>query len=39
MVLPTQTTGNYPHLAVQTGKAGSIFLLNRDNLGGYNTTG
>ncbi len=38
MILPTQTTGKYPHLAVQTGKPGSLFLLNRDNLGGYNTT-
>ncbi len=39
MVLPTQTTGNHPHLAIQTGKSGSLFLLNRDNLGGYNATG
>ena len=38
MVIPTQTTGSYPHLAVQVGKAGTMFLLNRDNLGGYNTT-
>jgi hypothetical protein len=38
MVIPTQTTGTYPHLAVQTGKAGTVYLLNRDNLGGYNTT-
>jgi len=38
MVIPTQTTGSYPHLAVQAGKAGTLFLLNRDNLGGYNTT-
>ena len=38
MILPTQTTGSYPHLAVQAGKIGSLYLLNRDNLGGYNTT-
>jgi Legume lectin domain/Chitobiase/beta-hexosaminidase C-terminal domain len=38
LVVPTQTTGNYPHLAVQAGKGGTLYLLNRDNLGGYNTT-
>jgi hypothetical protein len=38
MVLPTQTTGSYPHLAVQAGKIGTLYLLNRDNLGGYNST-
>jgi hypothetical protein len=38
MILPTQTTGAYPHLLVQTGKLGTLFLLNRDNLGGYSTT-
>ena len=38
MVIPTQTTGSYPHLAVQVGKGGTLYLLNRDNLGGYNAT-
>ena len=38
MVLPTQTTGSVPHLAVQAGKEGWIYLLNRDNLGGYSTS-
>jgi len=38
LILPTQTAGPYPHLLVQTGKIGTLFLLNRDNLGGYNTT-
>jgi len=38
MVIPTQTTGSFPHLAVQVGKGGTMYLLNRDNLGGYNTT-
>ena len=38
MVVPTQTTGSYPHLLVQTGKIGTLYLVNRDNMGGYNTT-
>jgi hypothetical protein len=38
MVVPTQTTGSYAHLEVQAGKGGTLYLLNRDNLGGYNTT-
>ena len=38
MVIPTQTAGSYPHLAVQVGKQGWMYLLNRDNLGGYNST-
>jgi len=38
-VLPTQTTGVNPHLLVQTGKSGTLYLLNRENLGGYNTSG
>jgi len=38
MVLPTQTTGSFPHLAVQAGKQGYMYLINRDNMGGYNTT-
>ena len=38
MILPTQSTGTNPHLLVQAGKSGMLFLLNRDNLGGYNTT-
>ena len=38
MVIPDQTTGPYPHLAVQAGKMGYMYLLNRDNMGGYNTT-
>ena len=37
VLLPTQS-GTYAHLAVQVGKSGTLFLLNRDNLGGYNTT-
>jgi hypothetical protein len=38
VVLPTQTTGSVPHLAVQSGKNGWLYLLNRDNMGGYSTT-
>ena len=39
LILPDQTTGSYPHLLVQAGKSGEVYLLNRDNLGGYNTGG
>jgi hypothetical protein len=35
LILPTQTSGSYPNLLVQSGKAGCIFLLNRSALGGY----
>ena len=34
MILPDQP-GPYPHLMVETGKQGTIYLLNRDDLGGY----
>jgi len=37
IVLPNQT-GTNPHLAVQAGKGGTLYLINRDNMGGYNTT-
>jgi len=33
LLLPDQG-GSYPHLAVAAGKAGPMYLLNRDNLGG-----
>ncbi|MGA2190964.1 MAG: chitobiase/beta-hexosaminidase C-terminal domain-containing protein, partial [Steroidobacteraceae bacterium] len=39
LVLPAQTTGAYPNLLVQTGKTGTLYLLDRDNLGGYNASG
>jgi hypothetical protein len=29
----------HPHLMVQAGKTGQLFLIDRDNLGGYNTNG
>ncbi len=37
LVLPDQS-GSNPHLLVQLGKSGSLYLVNRDNLGGYNTS-
>jgi hypothetical protein len=38
LILPTQTAGAYPDLLVQAGKSGAVYLVNRDSLGGYNTT-
>jgi hypothetical protein len=31
--------GKHPHLAVETGKSGEIYLLDRDNMGGVNPNG
>jgi len=39
LIVPNQTSGSYPHLLVQAGKSGEVYLLNRENLGGYNTSG
>jgi hypothetical protein len=39
LIVPTQTTGSYPYLLVQAGKSGFVYLLNRQNLGGYNPAG
>lgn len=36
MVIPDQA-GSIPHMAVAAGKAGSMFLMNEDKLGGYST--
>lgn len=36
LVLPDQP-GSTPHLAVATGKVGTMYLMNEDNLGGYST--
>lgn len=36
LVLPDQSGAN-PHLAVAAGKAGAMFLMNEDHLGGYST--
>jgi len=37
MILPDQK-GSIPHLAVAAGKAGSMFLMNEDHLGGFSTS-
>jgi hypothetical protein len=37
-LLPQQTTGSFPNLMVTAGKRGDIYLLNMNDLGGYNTT-
>ena len=37
VLLPDQT-GAYPHLLVQGDKAGNLFLINRDNMGHYNSS-
>jgi len=37
LLLPDQTFGS-PHLLVQAGKEGRIFLVDRDNMGGYSTS-
>lgn len=37
MLLPDQP-GAIPHLAILTGKTGTIYLVNRDNMGKYNPT-
>ena len=38
MLLPDQTAGSLAHLAIAGGKTGEKYLLNRDNLGGLNST-
>lgn len=38
LVLPDQP-GSFPHLAVAGGKDGRLFLMNRDNLGGFTSGG
>jgi hypothetical protein len=38
LLLPDQTQGSVLHELIQVGKNGRIEVLDRDNLGGYNTT-
>ena len=40
LILPdlSSSTYPYPHLAIQLSKAGIMYLLNRENLGGYNAS-
>lgn len=37
-LLPNQTSGPYPHLLIQGSKAGNLYLINRDNMGHYNSS-
>ena len=36
VLLVDQTSGPYPHLLVTAGKSGTIYVINRDNLGHFN---
>ena len=38
LLLPDQAAGGHTHLLVQAGKQGVIYLVDRDAMGGYNTT-
>jgi hypothetical protein len=38
MLLPDQA-GAFPHLGVSAGKSGTVYVLNRDNLGQYQSSG
>ncbi|HEY1215191.1 MAG TPA: hypothetical protein VGE93_16290, partial [Bryobacteraceae bacterium] len=38
LLLPDQTVGGHQHMMVQSGKAGTIYLIDRDNMGGFNTS-
>jgi Bacterial lectin/Chitobiase/beta-hexosaminidase C-terminal domain len=38
LLLPDQTAGGHTRLMVQVGKEGRIYLIDRDNLGGYNSS-
>ena len=37
LTLPDQAEGEYPHLLVTAGKQGTVYLINRDNMGQYNS--
>jgi hypothetical protein len=39
VVLVDQTSGPFPHLLITAGKSGTIYVLNRDNMGHYNAAG
>lgn len=39
VLLPDPSPGPYPHLLVTAGKTGTIYLVNRDSMGGYNDYG
>ncbi len=38
LLLPDQTSGGHTRLLVQAGKGGTIYLTDRDTMGGYNST-
>jgi len=38
LLLPDQSAGGHTHLMVQIGKEGKIYLVDRDNMGGFNST-
>jgi hypothetical protein len=38
LLLPDQSAGGHTHLLLQAGKEGRIFLVDRDNMGGYSPT-
>jgi len=38
VLLVDQTTGSFPHLLICAGKSGTIYVVNRDNMGKYNSS-
>ena len=38
LLLPDQSVGGHTHLLVQAGKEGKIYLVDRDNMGGFNSS-
>jgi hypothetical protein len=38
LLLPNQTSGGHQRLLLQLGKEGKIYLVDRDNMGGYSTS-
>jgi hypothetical protein len=39
MIIPQDQPGSHPHLIVETGKQGRIYVMSRDDLGGYQRCG
>lgn len=38
LLLPDQSAGGHTHLLVQAGKQGSLYVVDRDSMGGFNST-